>query len=384
MSDCLVIHLSGVDRPGVTASLTKIIAEEGAQLITIGQSVLYGYLNLSAVIQPAVDSSVLRRLLFASADLGYRFEAMPLTEDKAEPKDVGVCVTIFGNLSDGQAISVISAFLANNGLNVRSIRTLSDESLVGIELIADPLIDVNFSQLKSDVLKLAGELCVDVAVQRDDAFKNTKRLVCLDVDSTFVQGEFIDELAQLAGCHDQVAQLTERTMRGELDFSQSLRERVRLFAGLKMSEALDLIDKMPLSHGALEFAGLLKAYGFKVGLVSGGFDFFVNELKGRFGLDFSFANELEVIDGKITGEVLGTIVNAQRKAQILKDMCQAFGCCQEQTVAIGDGANDIPMLQAAGLGIAFHAKPELQRVADASFNVSQRMDVLRFLMGLPT
>jgi phosphoserine phosphatase len=225
------------------------------------------------------------------------------------------------------------------------------------------------------------ELGVDLAVQKDDLFRRTKRLVCMDVDSTFVRGEFIDELAELAGCKPQVAEITARAMRGEIDFKQALAERVKLLEGLPLPTALTLLQKIELTPGADRFVHALRSLGFRIGLVSGGFTVFVDELKRRYGLDFAFANELEIRDGKLTGRVQGTIVDGERKAQVLKDMAQVYNCRLEQTVAVGDGANDMLMLQTAGLGIAFRAKPKLQEVAHMSLNHHERLDTLLYLMG---
>ena len=206
----------------------------------------------------------------------------------------------------------------------------------------------------------------------------------MDVDSTFVKGEFIDELAGLVGVKEEVAAITARAMRGELNFKNALAERVKLLEGLPLSKAKALADKFELTPGADRFVKVLKSLGYRVGLVSGGFDFFVEELKARFGLDFAFSNELEVQDGVITGRVHGSVVDGERKAQVLKDMAKVYKCRLEQTVAIGDGANDMLMLQAAGLGIAFRAKPKLQEVAHMSLNHHERLDTLLFLMGFST
>lgn len=219
-----------------------------------------------------------------------------------------------------------------------------------------------------------------MAVQRDGPFRRNKRLICLDVDSTFIQMEVIDELARLADCGERVAAITERAMQGELDFQASLRERVACLAGLPMETAMSVLDDVPLTPGVERMVRVLKALGLRIGLVSGGFTFFVEALKQRFGLDFAFANTLEVEDGVLTGRVKGLIVDAERKAQVVSDMAQVYGCRLEQCVAVGDGANDMGMLRLAGLGIAFRAKPRLQEVADLSLNASSLEGVL-YLMG---
>jgi phosphoserine phosphatase len=387
--DRVVLHIAGNDRPGVTARLAEVIAEdENAELINIGQSVLHGYLMLSAIVDIPRNSYALRKLLFAATDMGLRFEVTPFrSESEHEARsDNSLSITVLGPLRNGVATAAITSFMAKRAMNIREIRSLSDQELDGLELIVDlpsgaALSATELSELRGHLLRLGMELGVDLAVQRDDMFRRSKRLVCMDVDSTFVKGEFIDELAELAGCKEQVAGITARAMRGEIDFKQALTERVKLLEGLPFERARSLIERFELTPGADRFVKILHSLGFRVGLVSGGFTFFVDELKARFGLDFAFANELEVADGKLTGKVRGTIVDSERKAQILKDMAQVYTCRLEQTVAIGDGANDIFMLQTAGLGIAFRAKPKLQEVADMSLNHNERLDTLLYLMG---
>lgn len=386
--DRIVLHVAGLDRPGVTARITQVIAEEKAELVNLGQSVLHGYLMLSAIVDIPAGSSALRRLLFAAAELGLRMEVSAF-DDELPPQSPypapGLCVTMLGDLGDGGSTATITRYIAERGLNLREVRSLSMGRLTGLELITDPpgegITKAALTQLRGELLEMGGKLGVDLAVQRDDIFRRGKRLVCMDVDSTFVKGEFIDELADLVGVKSQVAEITARAMRGELDFKEALAERVRLLEGLPMSRARELCDRFELTPGASELVRTLRCLGFKVGLVSGGFDFFVELLKERFGLDFAFANELEVRDDRLTGRVQGTVVDSERKAQVLKDMAQVYHVRMGQTVAVGDGANDMLMLQAAGLGIAFRAKPKLQEVAHTSLNYNERLDALLYLMG---
>lgn len=388
--DRMVLHIAGNDRPGITARLTKVIAEDkSAQLVNIGQSVLHGHLMLSAIVDIPRESYALRKLLFAATDLGLRVQATPFRSgpDDGSLGDVNsLNLIVLGPLGDGVAVAAITNFLAERAMNIREIRSLSEHELDGVELIVDlvagaALGETELRELRGQLLRLGMEHGVDLAVQRDDMFRRSKRLVCMDVDSTFVKGEFIDDLAELAGCKEQVAAITARAMRGELDFKQALAERVKLLEGLPFERARALIERFELTPGADRFVKILQRFGFRVGLVSGGFTFFVDELKARFGLDFAFANELEVVSGKLTGKVLGRIVDGERKAQILNEMAQTYACPLEQTVAIGDGANDIFMLQTAGLGIAFRAKPKLQAVAHMSLNHHERLDTLLHLMG---
>jgi phosphoserine phosphatase len=388
--DRVVLHIAGNDRPGVTARLAAVIAEdESAQLIDIGQFVLHGYLMLSAIVDIPRGSNALRKLLFAATDMGLRFEATPFLSESehAAPGSLNsLCMTVLGPLRDGVATASIAKFTAKRAMNIREIRSLGEHDLDGIELIVDlppgtALSAPELSEIRGQLLRLGMEVGVDLAVQRDDMFRRSKRLVCMDVDSTFVKGELIDELAELCGCKGQVADITARAMRGEIDFKQALAERVKLLEGLPFERARSLIERFELTPGADRFVKVLQHLGFRVGLVSGGFSFFVDELSARFGLDFAVANELEVEAGKLTGRVRGTIVDGERKAQVLKEMAQKYGCRLEQTVAIGDGANDVFMLQTAGLGIAFRAKPKLQEVAAMSLNHHERLDTLLYLMG---
>ncbi len=388
-ADLIVLHIAGADRPGVTARLMQTIAEENAELVDIGQSVLHGYLMLSAIVNIPQNSRALRRILFEASELGLRFDLSPFsTPEGSFPGNASsaLCVTVLGPLADGAAAARITGFMAEQSMNIREIRSLSQKELSGLELIADlapgrRLLDSELAALRGAFLRMGMEMGVDLAVQKDDMFRRTKRLICMDVDSTFVRGEFIDELAELAGCKEQVASITAAAMRGELDFKQALAERVKLLEGLPLERAMTLLDKIQLTPGADRLVEALRGLGFRIGLVSGGFTVFVDELKRRYGLDFAFANELEIESGKLTGRVRGTVVDGERKAQVLKDMAQVYNCRLEQTVAVGDGANDMLMLQTAGLGIAFRAKPKLQEVASMSLNHNERLDTLLYLIG---
>ena len=384
----IVLHIAGADRPGVTSTLTSILAEENASLVAIGQSVLHGYLMLSAIVDIPVDSHALRRLLFAVAELGLRLEVSTFETAEIQPShDAPVlCVTMLGDLNTGKAVAEATNYLAERKMNIIEIRTLSDITLRGMELFVGlprgpVLTQTQLADLRGEILRLGQRLSVDIAVQKDDIYRRTKRLVCLDVDSTFMQGELIDDLAEQVGCKEQVAAITARAMGGELDFKQALAERVALLKGLPLEKAEAVAASIETTPGAEQFVKTLKSLGFRVGLVSGGFDFFVDNLKNRFGLDFAFANELEVVDGRLTGRVQGTVVDGERKAQILRDMSKVYKFRLEQSVAIGDGANDIWMLQTAGLGIAYRGKLKVQKVADMSLNHNLGLDTLLYLMG---
>jgi phosphoserine phosphatase len=385
----VVLHLSGRDRPGITSAVTRILSSEGGRLIDIGQSVLHGYLALSAIADFAPGSDGLRQILFEVSRLGMKLEVLPFSEEGVTPTSMAApfSLMLLGSLGDGRAVARTTKFLAEHQMNILELKTLQGNgALRGLEISAElPRGSKDSAEalfaIRGELLKLSGELGVDLAVQRDDIYRRNRRMVCMDVDSTFVQMEVIDELARLAGAGEKVAAITERAMRGEMDFKQALAERVSALKGLSFERAKSLLNSVPLTPGAEQLARTLKGLGYQVGLVSGGFDFFVDELKRRFDLDFAFANRLEVENGLLTGRVLGTVVDAERKAQLLRDMAQVYRCRLEQTVAIGDGANDMMMLQTAGLGIAFRAKPKLQSVADLSLNRSG-LDGVLDLMGL--
>lgn len=392
----ILVHISGLDRPGITSTLTQIVADENAEILDLGQSVLHGYLGLSAILAVPNGSDVLRKLLFAVGRLGLKLEVNSISEGSHPAIDVpssqskfaeSLCITLLGSLSDGKILAETTKFLAARKLNIRDIKSLNQGTLSGIELTVDsfsesPQQATELKKLRGEILKLAQLLKCDMAVQQDDVFRRHKRLVCMDVDSTFIQMEVIDELARLHGAYEKVAKITEAAMHGRLDFKQALRERVMTLKGLKYSKATELLSRIPLTPGAEILVSTLKSLGVKVGLVSGGFDFVVDDLKRRFNLDFGFSNKLEISSsGELTGHVSGAIVDAERKAQVLHDMTQVFSFHPAQTIAVGDGANDQLMLESAGLGIAFRAKPKLQEVAEVSINQGS-LESLLFLMGI--
>lgn len=378
-----VLHLSGKDTPGTLTDFCSLISESGARLVHLSQSSVHGCLVINAEILEGGARLEQSSSSFAKTR-GMHFDITHLAALTPTPRGCGVWVTVLGDLSSGSAISKVGAKLREAGLTLTRVDSIGDGKLVGVQILGegeDTLAERQLVSLRSTLLGLCQDLKVDLAVQRDDVYRTSKRLLCMDVDSTFVKGEFIDELAELVGVKEEVAEITARAMRGELDFEAALRARVRLLKGLPMSKARELCESFELTPGAGELVRTVKQLGMRVGLVSGGFDFFVEKLKDRFGLDFAFANELEVEGDVLTGNVTGTVVDSNRKAQVLKDMSHVFGIRLEQTVAAGDGANDIEMLKIAGLGIAYQAKARLQEIADTRFNESDRLDTLLYLMG---
>lgn len=377
-----VLHLTGRDAPGAVTSFCALLADCDARLLHLTQSSVHGCLVLNAEIEGGAADLTTRAQDFAQSHK-LLLESTELPATSQARLACGVWVTVLGDIHNAQAVAAICQSLRDDGLVISRVDSIGSQRLAGVNILAhrETLTNAELRLLREKLLAQGQEQKVDLAVQRDDVYRTSKRLLCMDVDSTFVKGEFIDELAELCGVKAQVAEITARAMRGELDFEASLRARVALLKGLPMSRARELCERFELTPGAEDLVRTVKRLGMRVGLVSGGFDFFVEALKERFGLDFTFANELEVEDDKLTGQVIGTVVDSARKAQVLKDMSHVFGIRPEQTIAAGDGANDIEMIQAAGLGIAYQAKPRLQEVADTRFNQHDRLDTLLYLMG---
>jgi phosphoserine phosphatase len=381
----IVVYLTGVTPGPVLPAFAASLTGGPARLVRLFQTRLDQGVVIGAVIDCDDRTEVESTLRRFAAERGLHLD-LQASFDRPEPlgEPFRVCVTLLGALGDAQALAQVTRRLVEADFVVDEARSLGRDALVGVELVASrpsALEPPRYAALRAALLRQGPALGIDIAVQLDDFYRRGKRLLCMDVDSTFVKGEFIDELAELCGVKPQVSDITARAMRGELDFQGALRERVRLLRGLPMARAKELCDRFELSPGAGELVQTVRRLGMRVGLVSGGFTFFVEMLRDRFGLDFAFANELEVKDGVLTGEVVGAIVDGQRKAQLLRDMAHVFSVKLEQTIAVGDGANDIQMLETAGLGIAYQAKPKLKEVADLSFDHHTRLDTLLYLMG---
>lgn len=377
------VHFWGPLVEGLYSDCLSALAELRLPLTRLHHGSGSAQYELTALLLGVADEPTQRNLEAWAQSRGLQ---VSIAGGPGLPPHERICVTIIGDLSNPKVLFRVTKLLEECQLNISETRSIGGTSFRGLEFFAeDPrrtrVEETTLTQLRTKILAESSSLGVDVAVQRDDFYRRNRRMLCMDVDSTFVKGEFIDELAELCGVKAQVATITARAMRGELDFPGALQERVQLLAGLPMERALELCDRFELTPGADDLVCTVKKMGMKIGLVSGGFDFFVHRLKRRFGLDFAFANELEVKDGVLTGRLLGSIVDGQRKSQILRDMAHIFGIDLEQTIAAGDGANDVFMLKTAGLGIAYQAKPKLQEVADACFNHHDRLDTLLYLMG---
>ncbi len=385
--DRVLVTVSGPDQPAITAELTAVLVQAGASLVDLEQVVVHGQLTLCLVIEAAADvAALLDALRAACARRALALTAQAVTADAGDPGAVQLAVTVFGDRVDAAAIHGVARVLAERGGNIERIHRLSDSDLSAIELIVsvpiagpDGDLDGRLRALRQHLLAAGG--AIDIAVQRESQSRRAKRLVAMDMDSTLIQMEVIDELARRAGVGERVAALTRRAMAGELDYEQSLHARVGLLAGLDAAHLDDIAANLPLSEGAEQLVRVLARLGYRTALISGGFEFAAHALQRRLGLDYAFANALEVVDGKVTGRVLAPVVTPQRKAELLAEIAAREGIDLAQSIAIGDGANDLPMLECAGLGIAFHAKPRLTAAADAAISDGSLIRVL-YLLGL--
>lgn len=397
MSEIVLINVMGEDRPGITAALTGILAAYHIPVLDIGQSTIHNALALGLLVElphQGSDCGVFKELLFCAHGMGLDIRFRPIdpaayegwVAEQGRPRHI---LTLLGREIEAEHIARVTAVVAARGLNVDRIVRLTGRisrlaerahPLASIELSVRGAVD-SLAELHAELLALGQVLDVDVSVQEDDIYRRNRRLVCFDMDSTLIQTEVIDELAAVAGVGAQVAAITESAMRGELDFQESFRRRMALLAGLDESVLAGIAERLPITEGADRLIATLKRLGYKVAILSGGFTYFAEHLQRRFGIDYVHANRLDFRDGKLTGEVAGEIVDGARKAALLREIAAREGICLQQVIAVGDGANDLPMLSIAGLGIAFHAKPIVTRQARHSIaNVG--LDGILYLLGM--
>jgi phosphoserine phosphatase len=385
MNEKILIKVSGPDKPGITHELLSVIEKSNCQVCDMGQSVTHGLLSLSIFIELAgVDKEypVVKDLLFTAKSLGmdldfkiYDKNEKP-NQDKSE-RFILNCVSA-GTIPTG-FLKDVSGTLSNNNVNILRLDTTNPNRFSSLEITTTIPKDLSIDQLKSELLEISNRHYVDAAFLKDNIWRRNKRLIVFDMDSTLIQSEVIDEMAKIHGVEKEVSSITDRAMNGELDFNESLIERVSMLEGFDEKNLQDILSGLEYTKGAKEFIGAVKSLGYKVALISGGFTFFANALKEKLGLDYAFANELEIKAGKLTGKVTGTIVNAEQKATLLRLITQQEKLHLEQVVAIGDGANDLPMLSTAGLGIAYHAKDIVRKEAGHHMSHGPMTTILHFL-----
>ncbi len=377
----ILLTVTGPDRPGITSTLTGILDESHAHLIDIDQVVVRGVLTLCMVIEPHAEKSILKELLFAAKELGVELDFKPVPEEPTRIAGERYVVTLIGRNLQAAHVFDISSLLASERANIERIGRLSEGALSSIEILLELPSGADPDGVRRQLLAISTRRGCDIALQREGLYRRAKRLVVMDMDSTLIRIEVIDELARVHGVVDDVSKITELAMEGKLDYDQSLRRRVEMLAGLDEKVVRKLAANLPLTEGAETLIEVLKHLGYRVAVISGGFSIAAEALKKRLDLDYAYSNTLEIKDGKLTGRVIGPIVNAQRKAELLETIAQAEGLLLDQVIAIGDGANDILMLEKAGLGIAFRAKQKLREAADTAITASG-LDAILYLLGL--
>lgn len=393
--ELILLRITGEDRPGLTASIMAILTRYNVNIQDIGQADIHSTLSLGILIRVNEQHSgnVMKELLFKASELGVNIRFAPVTLDEYEAW-VGrqgknrYMLTVLGRRLEARQIGAITQLIADQGLNIDSIRRLSGRASIEHPMEKTRAC-IEFSvrgtprdrqELHAQLLNLSSEMEIDCSFQRDNMYRRMRRLICFDMDSTLIQAEVIDELARKHGVYDQVAAITESAMRGEIDFRESFTQRCKLLKGLDVSVMREIAENLPFTEGVDRLMYVLKKYGYKIAILSGGFTYFGEYIQKKYGIDYVYANELEVDEtGHLTGNYVGEIVDGKRKAELLRLISQVEKVDLQQTIAVGDGANDLPMLSEAGLGIAFHAKPRVRAIADQGINTIGLDGVLYFL-----
>lgn len=397
--ELILITIAGSDRPAVTSAVTAILSRHHANILDIGQAVIHDTLSLGLLIEfnSSHDSSpAVKEILYAMHDMDMQVKFQPISHESyaewvSHHGKQRHIVTLLARQITAEQLSSLTSIMAEQGLNIDNISRLSGRVplLESGQQQKNTKACVEFSargvprsarELKAAFAEMASRLEVDIAFQEDSMYRRTRRLVCFDMDSTLIEAEVIDELAKAHGVGAEVAEITEAAMRGELDFNESFAKRMALLEGLNESVLENIAENLPITEGAEHLLKTLNQLGYKTAILSGGFNYFGKHLQRKLGIDYVYANELEVVNGKVTGRVVGTVVNGARKAELLKELAQKENISLEQVIAVGDGANDLPMLSIAGLGIAFRAKPLVKASAKQSIS-TLGLDAILYLMG---
>lgn len=393
-SEIILLNINGEDKPGLTAALTDILAKHGAFILDIGQSDIHRNLSLGILFKSMHDNSgeIMKDLLFKAYEMNVNVRFTPITAERysnwvGQQGKNRYIITLLGRILTAKQIASVSHIIAEQNLNIDNIVRLTGRIPLDEEQRA-PKSCVELSvrgtpndrqRMQQSFLELSSDLNFDISFQEESMFRRMRRLICFDMDSTLIQTEVIDELAMRAGVGEQVKAITESAMQGEIDFVESFRQRVQLLKDLDVSVMREIAEQLPITEGLDRLMRVLQKVGFKTAILSGGFTYFGNYLKDKYGFDYMYANELEVVNGKLTGNYLGDVVDGKRKAELLRLIAQVEKIDLRQTVAVGDGANDLPMLGIAGLGIAFHAKPKVKQNADQSLSTVGIDGILYFL-----
>lgn len=395
MSETVLVTVSGADRPGLTSAVTILLADAGATLLDIGQAVIHSSLTFGLMVR--VEGDRVEGLVDALGVLAQRARVNVNVENVSPEQYVDwidqqqrrrFIVTLLGAQITAAQLAAVTHRFVDHGLNIDLMERLSGRDAASRSTYPRMCIEFTLSgtashasELRKSLLSLADEDDFDIAVQEDSLFRRNRRLVVFDMDSTLIQMEVIDELARRAGVYDAVSAITASAMRGEIDFPTSFRSRMALLKGLSADALDDVAADLPLTPGTRRLMRTLKTLGYKTGIISGGFTHFAERLRADLGFDYVYAHELEIEDGKLTGRIVGDIIDGARKADILRQIAASENIALAQTIAVGDGANDLPMLSVAGIGVAFHAKPLVRAKAQHSIS-SMGLDALLYLLGI--
>ena len=379
----ILVMISGLDKPGITSQLMDIVIQANSTVLDVGQSVTHGFLSLNFLLKVEKDiHSTVQKLSSASQanklNLDYKKVPENFSSHQQEGEKFTLTCVAYRPIPSPY-IQEVARILANYNANILRIDNLSPPHFSSLKIDTILLQGIESQLVKSDLLKVSNAHCIDAAFIKDNIYRHNKRLVAFDMDSTLIQNEVINDLAAKRGKKEEIKNITEKAMRGEINFEESLRQRTSMLKGLSQEDMQEVSEQLVLTPGCSELIRVLKHLGYKTALISGGFSFFTEKLKNSLGLDYHFANTLEIIDGKVSGNLTHSLITPEQKAELLKDIAQRENISLKQTVAIGDGANDIPMLNTAGLGIAYHAKEIVRRKASQNVNHGPLTSILYFL-----